>query len=96
MLDANREEGQEQRSELIEVMALWENKTKDGDTYLSGNFGKVRVLVFRNKFKQGEREPDYRLYVTKRAMDDRATGGSQPASEGAPAGQKKQEDDIPF
>ncbi len=94
---------QESKSELVELTGLWENKTKNGEKYLSGNMGGARVLVFANKYKnENERAPDYRLYVTKRQfqedrMDDAASAVA-PGNSGssAPSSAPKQEDDIPF
>jgi len=53
-------------NEMINVMGLWENTDKNGNKYLTGNLGSVRVLIFRNTYKKGEREPDYNLSVSKR------------------------------
>ena len=51
---------------LIEVTGLWTGKDKNGDGYLSGSLGAARVFIFRNKRKEKEAQPDYRLFVTER------------------------------
>ena len=46
--------------------ALWENTSKKGSKYMSGEIEigreKVKVLVFRNNRKDKERSPDYIIY----------------------------------
>ena len=60
-------------SDNLRVGALWRNKGKNGD-YLAGeldmgNFGKVPIIVFRNKLKKdGEKYPDY--HILKRGVQD--------------------------
>jgi hypothetical protein len=62
-------------SDLIELGGLWSSKDKNGNLVLSGNFGRGRLVVFKNTFKkEGEKSPDYRIYVQaqeKKEDDDR-------------------------
>jgi len=37
---------QEGKKELREVVALWENKSKEGKTYYTGKLNQVRVVGF--------------------------------------------------
>ena len=56
------------RGELVPIGGLWTNADRDGKTYLSGYLGDARLLVFKNKFKKpGEKQPDYRMYVARKA-----------------------------
>ena len=48
-------------SDLLNVTGLWMNKTKSGETYMSGSLGNVNVLIFKNKNKKTEKHPDYTL-----------------------------------
>lgn len=49
---------------MIEATGLWVNESKDGTKYFSGTMGKVRVIIFKNTFKEeGGNEPDYILYL---------------------------------
>ncbi len=58
-------------SDLIFVTGLWINKSKSGNTYMSGGFGfGGRVFIFRNKSKQRDSDPDYVLKIGAKA--DRA------------------------
>ena len=48
----------------VRLGGLWKNKSRDGGTtYLAGSFGAARLLIFPNDRKQGERDPDYVVYV---------------------------------
>ena len=50
--------------EKIKLTGLWKNTSKDGQTYYAGSLSPtVRVLVFKNTFKKGEKEPDLVLYL---------------------------------
>ena len=51
------------QSDLLRVGGLWKNETKDGKTYLAGSLGSLRLLIFQNKFKEKESDPDYILSV---------------------------------
>ena len=56
-----------------EVGALWKRKSKAGMTYLAGHvkydeLGKEvtsKVVVFSNDKKTNEKQPDYRIYLSK-------------------------------
>jgi hypothetical protein len=48
---------------MIKVSGIWENKTHKGETFFSGSFGGVRVIILKNGFKkEGSNEPDYNMY----------------------------------
>ena len=99
------ENNQEQRSgDMMSIMGLWENTDKRGNKYLSGNLGGIRVLIFKNTYKQSDREPDYRLNIAKRQPQEgyhnpQASAGEtsqeRPTSS-APQAAPEKEDDIPF
>jgi len=42
--------------------ALWEKKTKQGDTFFSGIIDGKPVIIFKNKYKQASNHPDYLVY----------------------------------
>lgn len=75
----------------IELCALWKNTTKEGKTYLSGNIGGAKVLVFANEYKKEEREPDYRVYLVPREKEPRASAPSAP-----PPAVANDDDPMPF
>ena len=77
-------------SDLVAIGALWKSKDKDGKTYLSGKMGDARLLVFENKFKEKDSQPDFRVYVTApRKREDEGTDQSGGWGD-AP------DDDVPF
>jgi len=55
-----------EKSELVEIAALWANTSKAGEKYMRGYLGNAELLLFRNKFKEEEKHPDFRLYVAKK------------------------------
>jgi len=65
---------EDRKSDLVEIGALWIGETKTGEMYLNGKMGRAKLLVFRNKFKDTDRHPDYKVYVTnpERQDQDRA------------------------
>ena len=73
------------RGELVPIGGLWTNADRGGKTYLSGYLGDARLLVFKNKFKKtGEKQPDYRMYVTRKAKPDQ-TNAPADSEPGRPA-----------
>ncbi len=59
-----------------EIGALWKRKSKNGLTYLAGHVKMddglgsettVKVVLFSNKKKTNEKQPDFRMYVSKAA-----------------------------
>lgn len=54
--------------DLIKVTGLWKKEPKDGKdgAFYQGRIGiGANVLIFKNKFKRGENDPDLILYVGK-------------------------------
>lgn len=47
-----------------EIGALWEQQSAKG-TYMTGTIGGVKVVVFRNGKKTGEKSPDWRVLKSK-------------------------------
>ncbi len=74
---------------MIKAFALWKQKTKKGETYLSGTMGDLKVIVFANNKKERENQPDYVGYFDER---QRKPDGGQPG-----AGEPDYTDnDVPF
>ena len=70
--------------------ALWLNVSKTGTKHMSGSVEidgvKTKIVVFKNNYKEEEKHPDYKIYL------------SQPR-EGALAREEKAhefKDDVPF
>lgn len=70
---------------MINITGLWINKSDKGETYMAGNLSYgARVLVFKNKNKRNDKDPDYNLVIAERKRDN--DGGGTPPPQ----------DDIPF
>jgi hypothetical protein len=64
---------QQQQQPRVKVSGLWTNKTRSGDTYLSGSNGSVRYSIWPNGYAKGESDPSHVLYieaVAKRPEED--------------------------
>jgi len=75
------------------IGALWLKESKAGNKFMSGkidiNGVSVRLVVFKNNYKDAENKPDYLIYESK----------PQDVPEGQATAQKVKEvfeDDIPF
>ena len=53
---------EDQKGDLVELGALWK---QDGKTYLKGKLGNANLFIFKNKFKESDKHPDYKVYVAK-------------------------------
>ena len=80
-------------SDLIEITGLWENKTKDGETFYAGSFGGAKVLIFKNKFKKNDSQPDLRMYVAPREKKPR---DEQVEDAGVEAAEEDRNEAYPF
>ena len=77
------------KSDFIELAALWKSETKAGKKYLSGRLGNAKVFVFFDTDKQNPKAPDARIFVTPCNENRNAQGnnGGQRPSESMPRGQ---------
>lgn len=65
---------EEVKSQLprIKLGGLWKNTAKSGEQYLAGNLSATTGFqVFQNKFKQGEKDPDFIIYLVQRELKKR-------------------------
>ena len=69
----------EEKGKLVNLGALWKNE-KNGNQFLSGNFGNATIFVFKNKWKKKDTDPDYKIMVGNRTRKPK-----EGASESAPA-----------
>lgn len=81
---------------MLRIAGLWRQCDKEGREFWSGPLNsQVRVLVFRNSFKQKESDPDFTLCLApeqKKANNSARQTQTQPEQrETAPT-----EDEIPF
>jgi len=77
----------EKTSDLVRLCGLWENETRNGDTFLGGNLGAARLILFRNGRKEKETDPDWIAYLSPgKRRDDGAGGGERGGGPGPAAG----------
>lgn len=62
----------------IRLTGLWRNE-RDGKVHLSGSFGGGRLVVFPNDRKEGDRDPDYVVYLVPSERRE-ADGQGRPSS----------------
>jgi uncharacterized protein (DUF736 family) len=63
---------------LIPLSGLWKNTSANGQQYLSGKLSPgVRILIFPNKYKQADNQPDYQIYLAPIEREGQAGGESQ-------------------
>jgi uncharacterized protein (DUF736 family) len=82
----------------IYLGGLWRNKSQRGVDYLSGRFGRARLLVFRNEKATGDNAPDFSMYLV---ADDRDAGAAESGPAGStaappPSGPPITDDTVPF
>jgi len=84
---------------LNRIGALWlsRNRTRQGDRYMSGRITlddntEIRLLVFKNGFKENDSHPDYIIYEPE-ARQDTAARDEQAKGKGKAT---YSDDDIPF
>ena len=63
-------------SDLHEFIALWENTSKNGETYMTGRLGNARVVFFRNGHKDKDSQPDWRGYTTPPKNREQESNGN--------------------
>ncbi len=67
-----------------DIGALWKREGK-GQRYLSGKLTvkgeQVDIVVFVNKFKEKENQPDFRVYYSKPRDEGGSAGQSSPSPE---------------
>lgn len=71
------------KDKLQELGGLWCRVSGSGENYMTGNVTlngeTTQVVIFKNKFKKdGERTPDYRIYLSERVEMESDTA-SKPA-----------------
>jgi len=65
------------KTDMTEFCGLWKQVSKSsGETYLSGRVGDSKYMIFLNKFKKSDKEPDYRCFVQR--MPERYPPPPQP------------------
>ena len=76
-------------SNLVRLTGLWQNQSKQGESYLVGSISpSSRLLIFPNKRKQRDRGPDFIAYIAPQEREDKPN--QQPSLFQYPAGQGRE------
>ena len=66
--------------ERLRLSGLWIGKTKSGEVYFSGALnGSIKLLVFKNNYKQGDNDPDYVAYLAPAKLQGEGNDDVLPA-----------------
>jgi hypothetical protein len=66
-------------ADLMQVSGLWKNKSANGEEYLQGKLSaNVRILIFRNKYKTADNQPDYQMYFAPIEREGQSGGADFP------------------
>lgn len=60
----------QEKGPMINATGMWLNKTKSGEAYFSGSMGGLKVMLFKNKFKKKDSQPDYQLVFGENKKKD--------------------------
>lgn len=66
-------------SDLVRLTGLWKGQMKNGQSYLSGSLGSARLVIFPNDKKDGEKSPDFIVYMSPQKAKE---GETKPADNG--------------
>jgi len=54
-------------NDLIKLTGVWKNTDKNGNEYFSGGMSVfTKILIMKNTFKEGEKDPDFYVYLAKK------------------------------
>ena len=83
-------DGSHQDNNRVGLGGLWQQTDKNGNKYLSGSLGFAKLLIFPNRNKTHDNQPDYSMVLVEkqRKEDDPQRGKTQP--------QPLTDDDLPF
>lgn len=84
-------------SNLKKIGALWKNKGEgySGDMELSDG-EKIRIVLFKNGFKESEKHPDLVLHSSPNEQNKPAPSKGRPKRKEPPEPEPREDADIPF
>ena len=100
-------DGSHKESNRVGLGGLWQQTDKNGNKYLSGSLGFAKLLIFPNRNKTHDNQPDYNMVLVEKPRD-----GDKPETKPAPPRDERQpwqsktaslstpqppaDDDVPF
>jgi len=85
-------DGSHKESNKVSLGGLWQQTDKNGNKYLSGSLGFAKLLIFPNRNKTHDNQPDYNMLLVEKQRD----GDSNPETKTPPPPQPPADDDAPF
>ena len=62
----------EEQAPKVKLGGLWKKEAKDGTVFYQGNLSySSNLLLFKNKFKRTERDPDLILYISEKKKKEK-------------------------
>ena len=62
----------EEQAPKVKLGGLWKQEAKDGSVYYSGSLTySTNLLMFKNKFKKSDRDPDLILYISEKKKKEK-------------------------
>lgn len=52
-----------EKKTMIQLTGMWRNRSKAGEDYFSGSLGRGKLLMFENREKRTDKDPDYFLML---------------------------------
>lgn len=66
---------EEQAAPKIKIGGLWKKESKDGTVFYSGNLSySSNILLFKNRYKKSEKDPDLILYIAQKLKKEKKEG----------------------
>ena len=60
------------KSPMVKLCGLWKKEAKDGTVFYQGKLSySSNLLLFKNKFKRSEKDPDLILYISEKKKKER-------------------------
>ena len=59
-------------NERKDIGALWEKETKNGQLFLAGQINGQDVVIFKNGYKEKDKQPDWKVYPAQKKQETRA------------------------
>jgi len=67
---------EDQVPKKVKLTGLWKQQSKSGDVYYSGSLTySTNLLMFKNKFKKSDRDPDLILYISEKKKKEKDDEG---------------------
>lgn len=54
------------KDSIIHLTGIWINESKNKGVYMQGSLGHSKLLIFKNKNKRKETDPDFNMYIAPR------------------------------